>query len=132
LRPPNLREKKRQQQADKGAGGQQATITRKQAVLWLAGCGNQWSNPFPPPSLSSPARCCIYITVIEWPQIPAFLQLVEGRLPAILLQLVASCCGGCLATDQPSNGLYLILGYFDYQQLTQLFYTIWNHSNACY
>jgi len=36
-RPPNLREKKSQQQADKGAGGQQATITRKQAVA----CGRQ-------------------------------------------------------------------------------------------
>jgi len=77
-----------------------------------AGSGNQWSNPFPPPSLSSPARCCIYITVIEWLKIPAFLQLVEGRLLPILLQLVASCCGGCLATDLPVIWPILHFGLF--------------------
>jgi len=94
---------------------------------WQTGSSRQqdWSAKcLSPTKTKSPARCCIYITLYDWPQIPAFLQLVQGRLLVILLQLVACCCGGCLATCWPSNCLYFILACFDYQQLTQFFYTV--------
>jgi len=48
LRPPKQGREGKQQQADKGAGSQQATITRKQAVLcWQWQQQQQWEMPFP-------------------------------------------------------------------------------------